>query len=49
MVSGHRIRVTNQTTIVRNGHSLHRGADLRVSGHWRANGSMRAQRIVVKH
>ena len=49
MVSGHRIRVTNQTKIVRNGHSLHRGADLRVSGHWRANGSMRAQRIVVKH
>lgn len=49
MVSGHRIRVTNQTKIVRNGHSLHRGANLRVSGHWRANGSMRAQRIVVKH
>ena len=49
MVSGHRIRVTNQTKIVRNGHSLHKGADLRVSGHWRANGSMRAQRIVVKH
>ena len=33
MVSGHRIRVTNQTKIVRNGHSLHKGADLRVSGH----------------
>jgi hypothetical protein len=49
MVSGHRIRVTNRTKIVRNGHSLHKGADLRVSGHWRANGSMRAQRIVVKH
>ncbi len=49
MVSGHRIRVTNQTMIVRNGHSLHRGADVRVSGHWRANGSMRAQRIVVMH
>ena len=49
MVSGHRIRVTNQTKIVRNGHSLHKGADLRVSGHWRADGSMRAQRIVVKH
>ena len=49
MVSGHRVHVTNQTKIVRNGHSLHRGADLRVTGHWRANGSMRAQRIVVKH
>lgn len=48
VVSGHRIRVTNQTKIVRNGHSLHRGADLRVVGRWRANGSMRAQRIVVK-
>jgi cytoskeletal protein CcmA (bactofilin family) len=47
MVSGHRIRVTNHTMIVRNGHSLHRGADVRVSGRWRANGSMRAQRIVV--
>jgi Domain of unknown function (DUF5666) len=49
MVSGHRIHVTNHTKIVRNGHSLHRGADLWVIGHWRANGSMRAQRIVVKH
>jgi hypothetical protein len=49
MASGHRIRVTNHTMIVRNGHSLHRGADVRVSGHWRANGSMRAQRIVVMH
>jgi hypothetical protein len=48
MVSGHRIRVTHQTKIVRNGHSLHRGADLRVIGRWRPNGSMNAQRIVVK-
>ncbi len=49
MVSGHRVRVRDHTKIVRNGHSLHRGADLRVIGHWRANGSMTAQRIVVKH
>ena len=49
MVSGHRVRVTPQTKIVHNGHKLHRGANLRVVGRWRPNGSMRAQTIVVKH
>jgi len=47
-VSHHGVVVTAHTRIVRNGHALHRGARLRVVGHWRPNGSMRASKIVVK-
>jgi hypothetical protein len=47
-VSHHRVVVTAHTRIVRHGHALHRGAQLRVIGRWRPNGSMRASKIVVK-
>lgn len=47
-VSKQIVRVNEGTKILRHGHPLVRGADVRVVGIWRANGSIRATRIVVR-
>jgi cytoskeletal protein CcmA (bactofilin family) len=46
-VSAHPVRVLGSTRIVRNGHSLTRGAHLRVTGRWFAGGTIRATRIAI--
>jgi cytoskeletal protein CcmA (bactofilin family) len=46
-VSTHPVRVLRSTRIVRNGHTLTRGAHLRVTGRWFAGGTIRATRIAI--
>jgi hypothetical protein len=48
MLSHNSVKVSSGTELIRNGHELKRGTPARVSGVWRANGTIRATRIVLK-